>query len=455
MKRATEEANVQAKLEDARMRRQFENLARMTHAWAENGPLPEQAPEWVALERAMRRRTRTVTQTRLLAGAALGVAAVAAVLFVRGAARPAQELSFVVSGAGVDSPVVNGQVRSGVAPVRVTFSDGSAVVLQPGARGRVLGTTAEGARVKLEAGRARFAITHRPKTEWSVAAGPFTVVVHGTVFEVGWSADTGALEVGLTSGSVSVRGPVAAGAIVMRPGQRLTAHAATRETRIDRLSDPVPASLEVAPPTPSESGSAGAELPLAAPAAVEVGAAPRPAAQRRSGGSRGAGRPHAASAIRDVSASWAARVASGAFTGVVEDADALGVERCLAQVSAPALAALADAARYGRRTELARRALLAERRRFAGTAAAHDAAFLLGRLADDTTGDAREALRWYERYLAESADGTYGAEALGRKMLALDRLGRAEDARAAAGAYRAAFPDGPHATRAARLLGRR
>jgi hypothetical protein len=152
-----------------------------------------------------------------------------------------------------------------------------------------------------------------------------------------------------------------------------------------------------------------------------------------------------------VGETWETRVAAGAFQSVVSEADAAGVERCLAEASGGALWALADAARYVRRTDLARRALLAERRRFAATRAAHDAAFLIGRLADDASHDPHEALLWYDRYLEEAEQGTYTSEALGRKMLALDRLGADADARSAAAAYLKAYPRGAFAIRARRL----
>ena len=156
-----------------------------------------------------------------------------------------------------------------------------------------------------------------------------------------------------------------------------------------------------------------------------------------------------------LSATWPSRVASGAFQSVVDDADTAGVERCLAVASVQSLAALADAARYARRTDLARRALLAERRRFPDAQGAHDAAFLIGRIAEDARQDLREALTWYDRYLEEGIRGTYRSEALGRRMLALYRLGELADARGAAERYLATFPGGAYTARARRIQAQR
>jgi TolA-binding protein len=155
--------------------------------------------------------------------------------------------------------------------------------------------------------------------------------------------------------------------------------------------------------------------------------------------------------MADLAATWPARVGVGSFESVVADADAIGIERCLSKAPAQSLSALADAARYARRTDLARRALLAERRRFSGSTDAHDAAFLIGRLAEDAAGDTREALVWYDRYLAESERGTYAAEALGRKMAALARLGDTADARSTAEQYLEVYPHGAFANRARRI----
>jgi ferric-dicitrate binding protein FerR (iron transport regulator) len=506
---------------------QLENLARMARQWAaaapsEPGAAPPrparpwehdqfpsqtfqsidqqppdgQARQWLALERSMQKRAQAVARRRFVGASAVALTAVAALMVVRGLGRSDRNLSFVAS-EGTAS--VGGTVHPEQIPVRLSFSDGSDVILHPGARGAVIGTTKRGARVRLEEGRARFTVAHRPKTEWSVEAGPFTVVVHGTVFDVGWSRETGALVVDLLIGSVTIRGPVSGrsgtvagtvtGTVTMTAGQRLTALAATglnRLSRIDRTDTPdgvaepganapgpaaAPAGAVVAPTEGAAAPPAGAILevaPAVASNAAPADVVPADAADRRSA----VRRQHAAAdpgaldlprrfsrsmpAVAGIPADWSVRVASGAFQGVVDEADAIGVEQCLARAPAESLVALADAARYVRRTDLARQALLAERRRFARSVGAHDAAFLIGRLAEDTSGDLREALLWYDRYLEQSQgdsghDGTYASEALGRKMLALDRLGEAADARVTAEHYLTAFPTGAFATRARRI----
>jgi len=79
-------------------------------------------------------------------------------------------------------------------------------------------------------------------------------------------------------------------------------------------------------------------------------------------------------------------------------AEARGIDATIAASPLPEIAALADAARYTGRNDLARRALLAERSRFPGSPEARSAAFLLGRMAE--AGSPAAAIDWYDRYLA-------------------------------------------------------
>ncbi len=127
----------------------------------------------------------------------------------------------------------------------------------------------------------------------------------------------------------------------------------------------------------------------------------------------------------------------------------------MASASSDDLAALADAARYRRRDDLARRALTVQRRRFADSPRAADAAFFLGRLDENDGGGLIHALRWYDRYLDEAPSGSYAAEALGRKMIALRELYGAARARDVADEYVRRFPRGSYAGAAGALRGER
>jgi hypothetical protein len=151
------------------------------------------------------------------------------------------------------------------------------------------------------------------------------------------------------------------------------------------------------------------------------------------------------------SSNWTAAVAAGHFAVILQQAEQRGLETSLDEASSDDLAALADAARYSRRDDVARRALMAQRRRFAKSVRANDAAFLLGRL-EETAHHFELALTWYERCLTESPRGTYTSEALGRKMTVVQRLHGAGFARPIAEDYLRRFEKGTYAAAARALI---
>jgi len=154
------------------------------------------------------------------------------------------------------------------------------------------------------------------------------------------------------------------------------------------------------------------------------------------------------------SLSWPQALARGEFQRIVDDADRRGIDSVLARAPSSDLAALADAARYSRKSDLARRALLAVRQRFPQTSAGREAAFFLGTLDESGTGRAAQtsALSWYGRYLAESPGGSYDGQALGRRLVLLNSLQDRAAAREAAASYLAKFPAGPYAAKAQRIV---
>ena len=114
-----------------------------------------------------------------------------------------------------------GEIRPLDSGTRIQFSDGSQVVLDDGARTQVRDLAADGARIVLSRGRAHTYFVPRPHAHWQVAAGPYVVQVTGTVFDVEWSDENQALDVWLHKGSVTVRGPMIDGGVVMTRGQHL------------------------------------------------------------------------------------------------------------------------------------------------------------------------------------------------------------------------------------------
>jgi hypothetical protein len=312
------------------------------------------------------------------------------------------------------------------------FSDGSEVVFAAGASGRVAEVDPRGARVLLEAGTASFAIAHLPGARWSVELGPFVIAVIGTAFDASWSPGEERLVVHVREGEVSVSGPLATDGARVSAGQHLVATLTDGELRIGRAA-------AAQPSQPAQSATAAVTAVAAAqePSQSSMGeppSVPKPAT------------PVVASAS-SASLGWAKLVAGGRFEEVVREAEARGVDRAVREAPLVDLAALADAARYAHRRELARRALLSERARFAASAEARAAAFLLGRLTEDGGGSTDGAVAWYDTYLSEAPRGAFASEALGRKLAALQKASDPR-ARAAAAEYLRQFPDGPYAATA-------
>lgn len=144
-------------------------------------------------------------------------------------------------------------------------------------------------------------------------------------------------------------------------------------------------------------------------------------------------------------------MARGDWDSILADVEQDGLEKTLRSATSRDLFALADAARYRRRTDWARAALMAQRERFPSSTRSVDAAFLLGRVEEATGSGRRQAVAWYDSYLSRAPNGSYAAEALGRKMILIKELEGALQARPIAEEYLRRFPNGSHAA-AARAL---
>jgi TolA-binding protein len=291
---------------------------------------------------------------------------------------------------------------------------------------------AHGSRIALADGALDVQVRHRQDTSWRFDAGPFSVKVVGTSFHMAYEAGRGRLALQMKTGMVEARGPAEDRVFTLRAGESL-----------ELFAGPAPQPTPASPPSSSVPAKAEAEAPppLVEPPAPQVAPAP---SRRRA--------PHAERAEAAAeSGRWGRLIAQGDFATVVRHAERRGLDATLASASAEDLASLADAARYIRRTDLARQALLGLRARFPGTAHASDAAFFLGRLAEASPASVSAALAWYETYLGESGRGPYAGEALGRELALLARADRAR-AQKVAETYLARFPHGAQAELAKSLL---
>jgi hypothetical protein len=183
-------------------------------------PEPD-ARRWASIEPriARRRRARLVGRwsVRLAAPALLGGAA-AAWFFL---ASPRPQLTYVTEGCEISRDVglvVSTADRSG----RLSFSDGSRIVLGAGTRGRiVVPKRPSSAELVLDSGAAELDVVHRRNTRWDVQAGPFRVDVKGTQFRVSWSPKERRFRLEMLRGEVTVSGGTFPASLVLRSGKVL------------------------------------------------------------------------------------------------------------------------------------------------------------------------------------------------------------------------------------------
>jgi hypothetical protein len=264
----------------------------------------------------------------------------------------------------------------------------------------------------IEHGTAAFQVTQSSDRRWLVEVGPFLVTVKGTVFTVSWDPSSERFELRLRQGRVVVSGPVSGGDIVLLAGQRLVVNLPKAETLImeEKPEEAVgesPASRALPPATSQP--PVGRDKPiLPTPSVAPI-----------------------ASTIAKIEGErrWTDELASGHWDRILEEVERTGIKAALDKASSEDLFALADAARYRRRMDLARAALLAERRRFPGSPRALDALFLLGRVEESSEHGTTRAIVYYDDYLARAPTGAYAAEALGRKMTLTSDIGGPEEAR--------------------------
>jgi ferric-dicitrate binding protein FerR (iron transport regulator) len=313
------------------------------------------------------------------------------------------------------------------------FGDGTVIRLGSETRGRLAEVDGHGAHVAIQNGSAHVSVVHKPQARWLIDAGPYQITVHGTVFSASWDEAQQRLDVKMERGLISVAGPVTNGPISVRGGQALTVKLKRSQVLLRDLDrDDVVADVDA-------DTDGDAKTAVKAPAEDEGAAAVATAAPARA---RIAAKTAHVSSVKG--RSWTAALSAGDFDSILDEAEH-DLGRVLATRGTEDLAALADAARYRRHDEVARRALLAQRRRFPSSPRAADAAFFLGRLDENGGRGHGPALAWYERYLDEAPRGSYVAEALGRKMIAVQELQGADAARSVAEQYVRQFPHGSYA----------
>jgi len=376
-----------------------------------------------------------------------------------GSERPPVALQRIEGGALVEGGYL---AEAGRAGIQVYFNEGTRFVLQPRTRGRLREITREGATLSIEEGAASLNVTQDPTRRWAIEAGPFLVTVKGTVFDVSWDPTDERFDLKLRRGRVVVSGPVVGGSIPLRAGQHLAIRLPLAETVITETALEESARDDSARDDQNHEGDrddSGTDLRRAPPRTMPppVSAAPgRAVPPRRAVASRSppdSSEPMLGDARSASARPWPALLAAGQWDRILAEAERRGVEATLEQAPTEDLFALADAARYSHRVDLASAALLAQRRRFPDSPRSLDAVFLLGRVAELRDGDTARAMAFYDQYLGQAPDGPYAALAMGRKMILARDARDLAKARRIAREYLVRFPTASYAA-AARALAR-
>ena len=309
---------------------------------------------------------------------------------------------------------------------RVQLSKGGELLVQSDSQVDVA-QSEQSVDVVLKQGGLRVSTPTGDQRVWTVTASGYAVGAGGGS-RLSVRMEPQRITVDSVSGQVRIQGPLINSSMLLGAGQRLIADRGSGEVALKTIAKWQPVARAVAAQS-SEAVTPTRDSTAAIPSSSSVPATPQ-------------------AALR---VSWSGLIAEGKYSEVVVEAEKLGIGDCLARCTLEQVSALALAARYSGRHSLADRAWRTERQRFAGTAAAADAAFFLGRQASGA-GRHTEAVRWFNTYVGESPGGRYGADALGGKMLAYERSGQQAQARTVATDYLRRFPKGVHRDAARRIL---
>jgi TolA-binding protein len=371
-----------------------------------------------SITQAPRRKSRAVP----LLAAAVTMMAVAASIFIL-VMRLNRPLAFTVDeGAGAAQSWLAAPRER---PLAVRFSDGTLVRIESSSRARVVDVDRHGAHIALETGAIHADVVHTNASRWLLNAGPFTIRVTGTRFDLAWDSAAERFAIAVLEGSVMVSGSIVGPERAVAAGQALRVW--VRQGRLDWTDDNQAA---------HEPSNAGAETIATAPAAPTetMASEPAPSDVHRSSDAAG-GR---------AAISWRTWAHRGDLRRAFAAADALGFTAECAMATAPELLLLGDAARLSERPDRAVEALTALRRRYPRDPRRAAAAFALGKVAFDQRQAYREASEWFSTCLLEQPDGPLAREAAGRRIESLRNAGELDAAKTAAREYLVRYPDGPH-----------
>jgi hypothetical protein len=405
----------------------LERLGQTIQEHTEQSPRTTQRLREVQTRLEMSAAERTRPSSALLprwAWVGIGALACVALIGVMGGTRslmqgPKSPLSVTLESQA--TRLVGSWVVAGNETKQLSFSDGTSVSLHPHTKLRVVETTATGGTIDLGKGRTLAQIKPIQGADWRFRAGPFSVRVTGTEFDLAWDPGTGVLELALHQGSVMLSGPTVAGEKPVRKGQFVRVELPASERRKAELDT---ASVEL-----EKEDLAGLK-------------SDRSSEDSMNGPSDGNSDKAFQSTKKDSTATATSSdksLLSNNPKDVLTHVDKLGSQVVFRSASAQELWSVARAARLGGRPELARDSLLALRTKH-GTRG--ETSYLLGKVHADQLRATSEAISWFETYLKEAPGGPLAEQATGRLV---ELQAGTLRGRSAAKRYLELYPSGAYA----------
>jgi len=339
-------------------------------------------------------------------------------------------------------------VGAGAAPTTFDFTDGSEVIVEPGARVETLDNGPTAFATKLASGAATFEVRPGGPRRWSVECGLMTVEVVGTRFRVERGAASARVVV--ERGTVLVRGERVRDRV-----QRVTAGESLEVTDTTASAEPPPAPAASAAASTSTSSaststSATAQAQGVAPAPPSVappppGAVPSVARVAPSAAGAAAGDPPSGAGAPSPAPSasaWRNLAREGDHADAYAALGSAGIASEAQVASVDDLLVLADVARLSGHPADAVAPLTRVVNEHAGDSRAPLAAFTLGRIQLDSLGRPAAAADAFARAIALGLPQSLREDAYARLVEARARAGDKAGAAAAAREYEQRFPAG-------------
>lgn len=340
--------------------------------------------------------------------------------------------------------------------MEIRFDQGSRFRVKDGCAARIVEAGTEQVTIELSHGNIAADVKGNHRTNWKINAGPFTVTVLGTAFDVYWNSASNALDVKVERGAVLVQGAgLSRHGVRLLAGQQLAANGRSGEIMV---KSPAKEAFDV--PSPSGVSANRFAADTADGEFTEFTDSEKIIAAESEGASEGSEvndlklhgekQPFSKASRGD----WQSLYRSHQFELAIAAAEKTGLSKLYRTADAQSLWNLADAARNARRVAISNEALIALRKRFGTGNKARLSAFIIGRSAMDASHNLTVAAQWFQTYLAESPGGAMSEEVHGRLMTIYSEMARLDAAKRIAQQYLRQYPSGLYVDRAKQVLQR-